>query len=395
MAAHLRVPHLTGLLLPVGLAIVLVAARPDTKEQEEARLHFRIAQVALKQGDAGTAVSELRKAIQLAPGNSVFHYNLAIAQKKEDPRSALESVRRARKLGLPGSDQDAALTLEAELTYEVEHRLGPAAQEPGVRRNPRDGLEYVSLPPSEFQMGCLPEDRRCNDDEKPRHAVRLARGFWIGRTEVTVAAFGAFAAATGYRTAAEQEGWAHAWNGTRWGRQEGLNWKKPGFAQAPGHPVVAVSWSEAAAFCAWSGGRLATEAEWEYAARGGRADQVYPWPGAPTHDLANYGKDKGGPLSLGRDQWDATAPSASFPPNGFGLYDLAGNVWEWTADWFGPYSDESATAPTGASSGEYRVLRGGSWNFGPWVLRASSRYGLDPTVRSVNLGVRCVRDMAP
>lgn len=382
--------------LPVVLALPLVAARSDKKEQEEARLHFKIAQVAMKRGDTVTAVAELKQAVQLTPNNGVLHYSLAIALRKQDPKAALENVQRARKLGLPDNLKDAALTLEAELTYAAQHSPGPAAQETGVRRNPTDRLEYAWLPPGEFVMGCRPMDSRCIDDEKPAHSVRLTRGFWIGRTEVTVAAFGTFAAATGYKTAAEQEGWAQAWTGKGWGRQDGVNWRNPGFEQGPRHPVVAISWTDAAAFCAWSGGRLPTEAEWEYAARGGSADQVFPWPGPPSHDLANYGKDNGGgPLRLGRDQWEQTSPSASFPPNGFGLFDMAGNVWEWNADWFGAYREDPAADPGGGAAGQFRVLRGGAYNYGPWVMRSSFRYGLEPGMRAVSLGVRCVRDKAP
>ena len=399
MLAGMRVRRLTRTSLPLVVVVVMVlaaAARPETKEQEEARLHFKVAQVALKRGDAGTAVLELLKAVELAPGNSLYQYNLAVVQKERDPEAALKSVQRARKLGLPATEKEAALNLEAELMYQTRRLAGSAPERADVRKNPTDGLEYVSLPPGEFQMGCLPQDARCNDDEKPRHAVSLSRGFWMGRTEVTVAAFGAFAAATGRRTAAEQDGWAHAWDGTRWTQKAGLSWKGPGYRQGPDHPVVAISWAEAAAFCSWSGGRLPTEAEWEYAARGGRGENVFPWKGPPTHDLANYGRDKGGgPLSEGRDRWDFTAPTASFPPNGFGLYDMAGNVWEWTADWHGPYTEAASADPRGLPSGEYRVVRGGAWNFGPWVLRASFRYALEPTVRSVNLGVRCARDVAP
>lgn len=396
MVIDLRLRRLAPLLLGAALALVPVAARSGSKEQEEARLHFKVAQLALERGDARTAVAEARLAAELDPSNGVFRYYLAVAQKQQNPRAALENVRRARKLGLKGTDKEAALNLEAELTYEIRRRSAAPAGEAAADRNPKDGLQYVRLPPGEFQMGCLPQDSRCGDDEKPGHPARIAQGFWIGRTEVTVAAFRAFVDATGYQTAAEKEGWAFAWNGTRWDRQDGLNWKSPGFRQGPNHPVVALSWDEAAAFCAWSGGRLPTESEWEYAARGGRAEGIFPWPGPPTHDLANYGRDKGGgPLSEGRDRWDYTAPAASFPPNGFGLYDMAGNVWEWTADWFSSYRDALTPGPAGAPPQPSRVLRGGSWNFGAWVLRPSYRYALDPAVRSVNLGVRCARDTSP
>lgn len=228
-----------------------------------------------------------------------------------------------------------------------------------VRTNPKDGLDYVWIPAGTFEMGCVPGDHDCERDEKPRHRVTISQGFLLGRTEVTVDAYKRFAPLPG-------------------GNHDG------------GYPVVNVSWNNAVTFCSWSGGRLPTEAQWEYAARGGVSGEIYPWTGA-SHDMVNY--DGTG----GRDVWDGVSPVASFPANRFGLHDMAGNVWEWVSDWYGQsyYAASPAADPTGPASGPGRVLRGGSWVSFPGVLRASVRHDFSPSYRSHGIGFRCVRDPLP
>ena len=239
----------------------------------------------------------------------------------------------------------------------------------------RSGVRYLLVPGGSFTMGCTPGDTECASDEKPAHRVTLTRPYYVAETETTVGQYGAYARATGASRPAS-----------------------PGFAQGEDHPVVNVSWSDAEAFCRFAGGRLPTEAEWENAARGGREGNKYPWGNSISHDDANYGKDQCcGGATGGRDQWMNTSPAKSFSANGFGLYDMAGNVWEWVGDWYdGSYYGRSPSAdPTGPSAGQRRVLRGGSWDVFPRYLRVSYRYRDSPDGRSDVVGFRCARDANP
>ena len=151
-----------------------------------------------------------------------------------------------------------------------------------------------------------------------------------------------------------------------------------------------MSWNDAKAYCDWVAGRLPTEAEWEYAGRGGRDGSIYPWGNGISHENANYGKDPGGPLAEGRDRWEYTSPATSFAPNGFGLYDMAGNALEWCSDW---YDGADSTGP--ASGEKMRVVRGGCWIDPPKKLRLSFRFGITPMTVSSGVGFRCVQDDAP
>lgn len=252
----------------------------------------------------------------------------------------------------------------------------PPAPTPAVSRLPTDqllresdptGAAMILLPPATFQRGCVLGDASCFADEQPRQQVTLTRGFFIHATEVTVGAFRAFAAATG-RKMVEVPSWA---NDT--------------------HPVVNVTWEDAQAYCRWIGGLLPSEAEWEYAARGGVAGQRYPWGDEIDQDRANY--DGTG----GLDVFAKSAPVGSFPANGFGLYDTAGNVWEWCADWYAEraYSGDAATDPRGPTEGVRRVVRGGSWTSDPGRLRSSYRFSLEPATESLSVGFRCVKPAVP
>ena len=196
------------------------------------------------------------------------------------------------------------------------------------------------------------------DGEGPAHEVQLSP-FSIGRCAVTNAEFAAFVAATGQRTEAEVFGWSFVFAGflpddgpaTRvvagapwWRPVEGADWAHPGGPRSSiddraDHPVVHVSWNDAGAFCAWAGARLPTEAEWEYAARGGLVQARFPWgdelePGG-EHRM-NVFQGSFPAQNTVADGYAGTAPVKAFEPNGFGLYQMTGNAWEWTADWFDP-----------------------------------------------------------
>jgi formylglycine-generating enzyme required for sulfatase activity len=230
-----------------------------------------------------------------------------------------------------------------------------------VQENPIDGLKYLWIPPGTFQMGCSPGDSKCEGDEKPSHRVTISKGFWIGQTEVTVGAYKRFAAATGREMPPAPD------FDKRWANDS--------------MPVVNVSWTDAYGYCEWAGGRLPTEAEWEYAARGGSADPRY----GNLNEVAWYSNNSGGQAH--------EVPQKR--ANGFGLYDTLGNVWEWVNDWYDEnyYQHNPSEDPSGPTGGEYRVRCGGSWDDDPIVVRVSNRYGFSPGFRVNNWGVRCAREV--
>src|SRR5580658_7598746 len=253
-----------------------------------------------------------------------------------------------------------------------EQPADPAARQSGTRINPKEGLSYVWIEPGEFWMGATPGDNEARENEKPRHRVRITSGFRLGETPVTVAEYRRF---IGERPQFEMPP-APDFN-PNWSKQD--------------HPVVRVTWDEAQAYCQWAGGRLPTEAEWEYAARGGKDGLKYPWGNDIAPENANYSGSK----------WKGTSPVGSYPANAWGLYDMAGNVWEWVADWYDQDyygtlpSDKAVDNPRGPQQGPLRVLRGGSFFGGTRGLRASNRSRVVPGVRSVNVGFRCVREVVP
>jgi serine/threonine-protein kinase len=252
----------------------------------------------------------------------------------------------------------------------------PVASPPPRPGEGRDGLEYVFIPPqSGVVMGCVAGDKDCFADEKPVHKVTLPRGYWLGKTEVTVGAYKRFSAATGRAMPTAPP-------------------SNPGWSNDE-FPIVYLAWGDAAAFCEWTGGRLPTEAEWECAARGGAAGGKFPWGnGSP---VCRPGAPNGARFEDGL-ACKPTGPErvASFEPNAFGLYDMSGNVWEWCADWYGARSSaDPATDPKGPPSGAERVLRGGAFNSNVKGIRVSLRNHLVPVSRSVFVGLRCARDTPP
>jgi len=252
-----------------------------------------------------------------------------------------------------------------------EQPTSPVPRQSGAQTNRKDGLSYVWIAPGEFWMGATPGDTGAQADEKPGHRVRITKGFWLGETPVTVAAYKRFAQEKGRAMPP-----APNFN-PEWSKED--------------HPVVRVTREEAIAYCEWAGGRLPSEAEWEYAARGGKDGLKYPWGNDITPENANYRGSK----------WDGTSPVRSYPANALGLYDMAGNVWEWVADWYEKDyyaslpSDKAAEDPRGPQSGKVRVLRGGSFIYVAWYLRAAGRGLSEPDGRDSSSGFRCVREVVP
>ena len=210
-----------------------------------------------------------------------------------------------------------------------------------VWKDERTGIEYVWIPPGTFLFGCAAGDTNCEDDEKPARETRIEAGFWMSRTEITVATYSRSTGNGGPPMPPAPEfnaGWRLA-----------------------DDPVVNVTWSEAGDFCRWAGGRLPTDAHWEYAARGGKASRIFISGSTIGPKDAN---------ANGNDGFDYTSPVRSFPPNDFGLYDMSGNAAEWV--------EESG------------IVRGGSWNVYPDSLRLSKRVRVDAGVRNFAFGIRCV-----
>jgi len=267
---------------------------------------------------------------------------------------------------------------------------------------PADGMVMVYVPGGTFQMGSDASDPDADDDEFPQHFVTL-NGFWIDQTEVTNGQFARFVEERGYETDAGREGWG--WvileGSTAWEQIEGADWQHPEGPESDvsdrmDHPVVLVSWNDAAAYCEWAGGRLPTEAEWEYAARGEQG-YIYPWGDEFDCSRGNFDDeteitDDVGPGGEGCDGYVRTAPVGSFPGgvSWCGALDLAGNIWEWVADWYGDYSSGAQTNPTGPVTGDSRVLCGGAFDNVEASVRAANRYGSDPGSRYGTFGFRCV-----
>ncbi|HEX8423866.1 MAG TPA: formylglycine-generating enzyme family protein [Pyrinomonadaceae bacterium] len=255
-----------------------------------------------------------------------------------------------------------------------------------------------------FRMGSDAE----MPDESPAHQVSV-NSFWMDRDEVTVGEFARFVEATGYTTEAEQFGWSGVFDieSGEWRRSDGANWRRPegpeAAAAATDEPVTQVSYADASAYALWAGKRLPTEAEWEYAARGGLQGKRYAWgdelrpQGGPA---ANWWQGKFPERNTGEDGFAARAPVGSFAPNNYGLRDVGGNVWEWCADWYaaGYYAAHAPKEnPRGPDAGTERVIRGGSWMCSENYCtnyRVAARGHTAPDSGLNNLGFRCARDLA-
>jgi formylglycine-generating enzyme required for sulfatase activity len=256
----------------------------------------------------------------------------------------------------------------------------PAA---GTVREDEKGVEQVWVPPGCFRRGSDPaKDRAAHWYETPQHDACFRQGFWIDRYEVTNAAYEAFIADGGYtrRDLWSEDGWA--WKGAR-SRPE----SPPGF-DAPQQPRVWISWYEAEAYARWRGGRLPTEAEWEYAARGPES-RIYPWGDQWDGSRANI-QESGLDKTVEVDRYK----------NGrswCGAYQMAGNAWEWIADWYDAaiYRRAIRDAPQGPATETERIIRGGSYASPRTSARSARRSHPIPSHRSVSMGLRVVSEPEP
>jgi len=240
--------------------------------------------------------------------------------------------------------------------------------------------------------------------EGPAHQVTVP-SFWMDAHEITVAEFAEFVKAAGCKTDAEKFGWSEVFDAKagEWLKADGADWKHPDGLKStakPDEPVTQVSWNDAVAYATWAKKRLPTEAEWEYAARGGLMGRKYSWgddlqPNGKC--VANWWQGVFPEKNLCEDGYIGRAPVGKFPPNGYDLHDMAGNVWEWCADWFGEnyYRQSPSDNPKGPAEGMERVIRGGSWlcseNYCTGY-RVAARSHATPDSGMNNLGFRCVRE---
>jgi formylglycine-generating enzyme required for sulfatase activity len=277
----------------------------------------------------------------------------------------------------------------------------------------------VRLPGGVTRVGSDDRWAYPEDGEAPVTEVELP-AFAIAAHAVSNADFARFADATGYVTDAERFGWSFVFGGLLpddfpetqavaaapwWRKVEGADWRHPegpqsSVADRGDHPVVHVSWFDARAYCAWTGTRLPREAEWEFAARGGLEGRTFPWgdelePGG-VH-LMNVWQGEFPVRNTGADGWIGTAPVSAFPPNGHGLHNMTGNVWEWTADPFlrGFRAPPGAIRPDGPPPGASLVQKGGSYLCHASYCRryrVAARQGSTPDSSTGNVGFRTARD---
>jgi formylglycine-generating enzyme required for sulfatase activity/serine/threonine protein kinase len=268
----------------------------------------------------------------------------------------------------------------------------PEPQQPGASKtNPKDHLDYAWMPPGEFRMGCSPDDGECQPNEEPGHTVKFTQGFWIGKKEVTVKAW----RDVGLPMPPEPE----------WG---GLLYNKGWAFDA--YPIINVTWDQASSYCLQIGGRLPTEAEWEYAARAGTTGARW----GRLRDVARYADNSGSsPLSTATLSDEAlqkaivdnrnTAADARGSSNAWGLVDVLGNVAEWVQDDYGEgtyalRSADNSTNPSAHRTGQGKpdkVVRGGSWASRPQDVRVSARASVASSTPSVFVGFRCVWSAPP
>ena len=349
---------------------------------------------------------------------------------------------------LPHISLTMTFRLSIPLLFLVFTGCGKSVQDTGlVRSNPRETIESKAAPPTaappgmqwipggSFTMG---SDAR--PVEKPAHHVVL-EGFWMDGTEVTNAQFRAFVEATGYISSAEKtpkkedfppeirpqldesmlQPGANNFRPTPepvpldnelawWEYMKGASWRKPfgpeGAGAEENNPVVCVNWADASSYAKWAGKRLPTEAEWEFAARGGLSEKKFIWGDSMKADgkwMMNIWQGDFPAKNSAEDGFPGLAPVKSFPANGYGLHDMAGNVWEWTADWYDSnyyaispeYNPKGAAPSADNHQGQpSKLMRGGSWLCNDCYCegyRPAARQFTTPDTASNHLGFRCVK----
>eukprot|EP00485_Elphidium_margaritaceum_P012696 CAMPEP_0202708028 /NCGR_PEP_ID=MMETSP1385-20130828/20285_1 /ASSEMBLY_ACC=CAM_ASM_000861 /TAXON_ID=933848 /ORGANISM="Elphidium margaritaceum" /LENGTH=498 /DNA_ID=CAMNT_0049366897 /DNA_START=37 /DNA_END=1533 /DNA_ORIENTATION=- len=296
------------------------------------------------------------------------------------------------------------------------------------------GCGVVEIPKGKFFMGSEDDENYAEDGESPYRKIKISHSFYMDACEVTNGQFLRFWEERKLKgkTEAEKYGWSFVFellispevNKEVYSAVQGAEWWLPvpgadfrhpsgpdgDFNAVLDHPAIHIGWTDANAYCRHSGGRLPTESEWEYACRGGLEKKKFPWGDDRTPNLTEHGTYSmniftGEPYSKdsGRDGWESTAVVGSYSPNGYGLYDMTGNVWEWVHDFWSvrpkiPPDGKRLIDPKGPKQGRDRVMKGGSYMCHPTTCRryrCSGRSHAEPDSSTGNLGLRCVYDTPP
>ncbi|SFJ76555.1 Formylglycine-generating enzyme, required for sulfatase activity, contains SUMF1/FGE domain [Paenibacillus sp. UNC496MF] len=290
----------------------------------------------------------------------------------------------------------------------------------GTSEKNKDGMVYLNG--GAFLMGTDDEEGFQEDGEGPVREIELSP-FYIDPMAVTNAKFAIFVEDTGYVTEAERFGWSFVFHlfvteeakkhdarivpGIPWWLAvNGAHWRKPEGNESSvearmDHPVIHISWNDAVAYCRWAGKRLPTEAEWEYAARGGLVQKKYPWGDLLKPEgqhRCNIWQGEFPMKNSASDGYVGTAPAQSYLPNGYGLYNMVGNVWEWCSDWFSSSAAKHSRHkdPKGPTLGTNRSMRGGSYLCHKSYCnryRVAARSSNTPDSSTGNLGFRCAADL--
>lgn len=314
--------------------------------------------------------------------------------------------------------QDKPNCCAASRSLEANH----VSEEQPEGTNPASADKMIYLPGGSFLMGTENKEGFPADGEGPVREVQLDP-FYIDPHPVTNADFAEFVDATGYKTEAQEFGWSFVFysflsskqakrsrnrqvpDAPWWRGVKAARWKWPEgrgshLGERWDHPVVHVSWNDAVAYCKWAGKRLPTEAEWEYAARGGLQQQTYAWGDELTPEgkhMCNIWQGVFPTKNSTKDGYLGTSPVGTYPANGYGLYDVAGNVWEWCSDWFSPdhHIEGPRENPVGPPKGQAKVMRGGSYLCHESYCnryRVAARTSNTPDSSTGNIGFRCVVD---
>ena len=359
-------------LLLTAMIFALPAFAQETQNEVDQRAEM--ARMALEEGDIDYAAAQFLKVLKLNPNHGASHRSLGtIYEKQKKDADAYRHLKTYLNLTPKAPDRPAVEALLLELA----DRLKTAGKtwvlddpskpwRPDVLPEP-DELGFVAIQGGTFLMG------GAFKNEQPIHLVAVSN-FELMDHEITNAEYFAFTRATKYKS---PEHWQEDWF-----------W----MSEAANHPIVNIFWEDADAYCKWLDARLPTEAEWEYACRGGSTQAQYPWGDDPPDETrANFGQVFKTPYP--------TKPVKSYPPNAYNLYDLSGNVWEWCSDWYQAnyYQVSPAQNPQGPEKGfDYQhTRRGGQWQNSPVSLRCARRYGGEPSAQdngsTAYFGFRCAR----